>query len=157
VTVKVPPRGTQGVRFPRFPSWLARVFSRLQAQGFRRRRGGRTQGGVDAILLHSIGARSGEPRSALLGFLPDGPDSWLIIASLAGAARNPAWLYNLAHNPRAAIEFGDGRRVEVAAETLEGADLEATWTRIARDAPEYANYLSKTDRPIPVLRLRRVG
>jgi len=155
VTVKVPPRGTHGVPFPKFPSPLARLFSRFQARGFRRGRGGHTQGGVEAILLHTVGARSGEPRTALLGYLTESPDSWLIIASLGGAARNPGWLYNLAQDPQATIEFGDGRRVEVAAETLEGAELEAAWTKIAREAPEYTKYHSKTDRPIPVLRLRR--
>ncbi|TME10985.1 MAG: nitroreductase family deazaflavin-dependent oxidoreductase [Chloroflexi bacterium] len=157
MTVKVPPRGTHGVPFPKFPSPLARLFSRLQARGFRRSRGGHTQGGVDAILLHTVGARSGEPRTALLGYITEMPDSWLVIASLAGAARNPGWLHNLAHDPQATIEFGDGRRVEVRAETLEGADLEAAWTRIAREAPEYKKYESKTDRPIPVIRLRKAA
>jgi deazaflavin-dependent oxidoreductase (nitroreductase family) len=154
VAVNVPPRGTRGVPFPRFPAWLPRIFSRLQARGFRRSHGGRTQGGIAAILLHTTGARSGEPRSALLGFLPEGEDSWLVIASLAGAARNPSWLYNLAHDPHATVEFGDGRRVEVVARTLEAAELEAAWQRIGREAPEYAGYLSKTDRAIPVVRLQ---
>lgn len=154
MAVKVPPRGTRGVRFPKLPSWLTRAFSRLQARGFRRSRGGRTQGGVAAILLHTVGARSGEPRSALLGYLPEGSDGWLVIASLAGAARNPSWLYNLAHDPHATIEFGDGRRVDVLAQTLEGADLDAAWQRVGGDAPEYAAYLSKTDRAIPIVRLR---
>ena len=47
----------------------------------------------------------------------------------------------------------DGRRVQVVARTLEGQELDAAWTRIAREAPEYAAYLSKTDRAIPVVRL----
>jgi deazaflavin-dependent oxidoreductase (nitroreductase family) len=157
VAVHVPPRGTRGVPFPKFPTWLARAFSRFQARGFRRSHGGHTQGGVAAILLHTIGARSGEPRTALLGYIAEGPTSWLIVASLGGAARNPAWLYNLAHDPRATIEFGDGRRVAVTAESLEGGELEAAWARIAHEAPEYTKYESKTDRPIPVLRLREAA
>ena len=157
MAVQVPPRGTRGVPFPKLPSLLTRLFSRLQAGGFRRSHGGRTQGGVAAILLHTIGARSGEPRSALLGYLPDGPGRWLVIASLAGAARNPGWLFNLAKNPRATIEFGDGRRVKVTAQTLDGEELEAAWRRIAREAPEYAGYLSKTDRAIPVVRLEQTS
>jgi len=132
---------------------MTRLFSRLQAGSFRRQHGGSSQGGVPALLLHTTGARSGEPRTAVLGFLPDGPGGWLVIASLAGAARNPSWLYNLAKDPRATIEFGDGRRVAVTARTLAGAELDAAWSRIGQDAPEYAAYLSKTDRPIPVVRL----
>ena len=157
MAVQVPPRGTRGVAFPRFPSRLARLFSRLQAGVFRRHHGGGTQGGVSAILLHTTGARTGEPRSAVLGHLAAGPGSWLVIASLAGAARNPSWLYNLARDPHATIEFGDGRRVDVVARTLEAEELEAAWRRIAREAPEYAAYLSKTDRVIPVVRLQEAS
>jgi deazaflavin-dependent oxidoreductase (nitroreductase family) len=124
---------------------------------FRRRRGGATQGGVAALLLHTTGARSGERRTALLGFLPDGPGGWLVIASLAGAARTPSWLYNLAKYPRATVELGDGRHVPVVARTLEGDELDSAWIRIAREAPEYAAYLSKTDRVIPVLRLEEAA
>jgi deazaflavin-dependent oxidoreductase (nitroreductase family) len=153
VAVKVPPPGTHGVRFPKLPSAMTRLFSRLQAGMFRRQHGGRTQNGVPALLLHTTGARSGEPRTALLGFLPEGSTGWLVMASLAGAARNPSWLYNLAKNPRAAIEFGDGRQVPVIARTLDGDELDAAWARIGRDAPEYAAYLSKTDRSIAVVRL----
>ena len=157
MAVKVPSRGTKGLPFPKLPSVLARFFSRLQARMFRRQGGGRTQGGLAGLLLHTTGARSGEPRSALLGFLPDEPDGWLVIASLAGAARNPSWLFNLASDPRATVEFGDGRRVPVVARTLEGQELEAAWTRIAREAPEYVRYLSKTDRAIPVVRLEEAS
>jgi deazaflavin-dependent oxidoreductase (nitroreductase family) len=74
----------------------------------------------------------------MLGYLEEGPGSWLVIASLAGAPRNPGWLHNLAKHPEATVEFGDGRRVPVLAETLHGPDLEEAWRRIATDAPEYA-------------------
>ncbi|TMD25495.1 MAG: DUF385 domain-containing protein [Chloroflexi bacterium] len=57
--------------------------------------------------------------------------------------------------PEATIELADGRRVPVRAESLEGHDLEGAWARIANEAPEYAKYRTKTDREIPVLRLRQ--
>lgn len=155
MTVRVPRRGTHGVAFPKFPGWLATFFSRLQLRGFRRRGGGRTGGGIHSFILETVGARSGEKRTALLGYLEESPTSWLIIASLAGTARNPAWLHNLAKQPEATIEFGDGRRVDVVAETLHGPDLDAAWERIGREAPEYVRYRSKTDREIPVLRLSK--
>jgi deazaflavin-dependent oxidoreductase (nitroreductase family) len=154
VSVKVPPAGTHGTPFPKFPGWLARLMSRLQLRRYRGR-GGYTQGGVHALVLETTGARTGEPRTAMLGYLEQSADSWLVIASLAGASRHPAWLHNLASHPDATIEFGDGRRVPVRAETLDGPDLEAAWQQIAVDAPEYAKYRTKTDRQIPVVRLRR--
>lgn len=127
----------------------------MQLRAFRRRRGAKTGDGLHALILETVGARSGEPRTAALGYLEEPQDSWLVIASLVGAARNPGWLYNLAKNPEATIEFGDGRRVPVRAETLDGEELKAAWARIAVEATEYAKYRTKTDREISVIRLRR--
>jgi len=155
MSIRVPPRGTRGVMFPKLPTWLASFFSRLQRSQFRRKRGGKTGGGVQSLILETTGARTGETRYAMLGFLEESAASWLIIASLAGTARNPGWLHNLAKNPDARVEFGDGRRVAVVAATLHGPDLEEAWKRIGADAPEYVKYRSKTDRDIPVLRLRQ--
>ena len=154
MTIRIPERGTRGVPFPKLPSFLARAYSRFQLRGFRRGGGGRTQGGVQALILHTTGARSGEPRTAMLGFIEEGPGAWLVVASLAGAARNPGWLYNLAKQPNAVVELGDGRRVDVVAETLTAEELDAAWRRFEADAPEYVGYLSKTDRAMPIVRLR---
>jgi deazaflavin-dependent oxidoreductase (nitroreductase family) len=150
MAVKVPPAGTRGTRFPRV---LARLGNRFMLGQFRRG-GARTQGGLPALLLETTGAKSGETRHAVLGYLEDGPDAWLVIAALAGAARHPAWMYNLARQPDAVVEFKGGRRVDVRAETLEGDQLAAAWARIGVDAPEFVGYRSKTDRELPVVRLR---
>ena len=120
-----------------------------------RRGGARTQGGVDTLLLETVGARSGDPRQAVLGYLAEGDDAWLVIAALAGAARHPAWLHNLAAEPEAIVQFADGHRVDVHADTLEGDDLAAAWERIGKEAPEFVGYRSATDREIPVVRLSR--
>jgi deazaflavin-dependent oxidoreductase (nitroreductase family) len=135
---------------------MARFFSGMQRRSFRRSGGGKTQGGVPTLLLETTGARSGEMRSAMLGFLEDGRGGWLIVASLAGSARNPAWLHNLAKHPAATIELPGGRRVRVSATSLEGQELQAAWQRFSTDAPEYAEYLSVTDRAMAIVRLREV-
>jgi len=157
MSVTVPPAGTRGSRFPRFPGWMARFFSRLQLRSFRTNNGGRTQGGVSTLILETIGAKSGETRYAMLGFLDEAPGSRLVVASLAGSARNPSWLYNLAHNPEATIELADGRRIRASATTLAGPELEAAWRKVSKEAPEYARYLSVTDRVMPIVRLRELG
>jgi deazaflavin-dependent oxidoreductase (nitroreductase family) len=143
------------VPWPHLPTWLVTFVTGLQLRRFRSKGGGSTQGGVRSLILETVGRRSGETRYAMLGYLEESPASWLVIASLGGAARHPAWLYNLAGQPEATVEFGDGRRVDVRAETLDGPELEAAWRTIATDAPEYVKYRSKTDREIPVLRLRQ--
>jgi len=94
-------------------------------------------------------------RRAVLGYLTDGPNAWLVIGSLGGADRNPAWVYNLAAHPDATVVLADGERVAVRAERLSGAELDQAWARVAVEAPEYIGYRSKTDRAIPVIRLQR--
>ena len=157
MSVTVPPPGSRGSRFPKFPGWMARFFGRMQQRSFRKNHGGRTQGGVATLMLETIGARTGEPRVAMLGSLPEGGDAWLVIASLAGSARNPAWLHNLAKHPAATVELPDGRRLRVSATTLAGAELEAAWKRVSAEAPEYAKYLDVTDRAMSIVRLRETG
>jgi deazaflavin-dependent oxidoreductase (nitroreductase family) len=149
MSVTVPPKGTRGVPFPRF---ITRLFSRF-VPGMFRRRPNKTSGGIPTLLLETRGAKSGKPRYAMLGFLEDGPSAWLVMASAIGAKTNPAWLHNLAKEPNATIEFFGGRRIEVDAEPLSGAELEAAWKRLETEAPEYPRYLSKTDRQIAVIRL----
>ena len=151
--MRVPAGGTRGLRLPRV---LARLGNRMMVRKFRRG-GARTQGGIETLLLRTVGAKSGQPREAILGFVPEGDGAWLVIASLAGAARNPAWLHNLAAQPDATVQFEDGRRVDVRAETLHDDELVAAWKRLEREAPEYPKYRTKTDRDLAVVRLRRRG
>ena len=120
-----------------------------------RRGGARTQGGIETLMLETVGGKTGQPRQSVLGFFPDGDDAWLVVASLAGAARNPAWLHNLAAQPEATVQFADGQRVGVLGETLDGADLAAAWQRLELEGPEYPKYRTKTDREIAIVRLRR--
>lgn len=147
--VTVPPKGTRGVPFPRL---LARIGSRF-TPGMFRKRPQKTAGGIQTLLLETRGAKSGKTRYAMLGYFEDGPAAWLVVASVAGASRQPGWLYNLAKDANATIEFFGGRRIGVKAETLSGDVLAAAWKRLEAEAPEYPKYLSRTDREIPIVRL----
>lgn len=83
----------------------------------------------------------------------EGRESWLIVASAAGAANNPAWYHNLSANPERASVVVGGRTVAVVAEELEGAERELAWERISTGWPRFAQYQDKTDRRLPVIRL----
>ncbi len=159
MSVKVPPKGTRGEQGWPMTSEQAVGWSHQQEREFREHGGGRTQGGIPTLLLETVGAKSAARRVAMVGFVEEQPGSWLIIGSMSGMAKHPAWVYNLAKRPEATIEFGDGRRVDVDAKTLDGAELDAAWELIGREAPEYPKYRSQTDREIPVVRLteRRPG
>ena len=74
--------------------------------------GGRILGSYDGnpvLLLHHVGRRSGEPRVTPLLYLPDG-DELVIVASMGGTPKHPAWFHNLKAGPDTEIEVGRERR-----------------------------------------------
>ena len=109
--------------------------------------------GFNALVLITVGRKTGAERRAPVGWFP-GPDgSWLIVASAAGAKGNPAWYYNIAAHPdRVQIEM-NGRRMRVTAEQLHGAERAEAWQQITAAASRFAGYQDKTDRELPVIRL----
>jgi deazaflavin-dependent oxidoreductase (nitroreductase family) len=114
-----------------------------------------TAGGLHAFVVASKGAQSGRTRLAVLGYLEDGPDAWLVIGSKGGAPTDPAWVHNLEVNESAMVVMADGTRVPVRASRLHESEGDRAWERLATEAPEYPAYWSKTNRPIPIIRLRR--
>ena len=114
-----------------------------------------TAGGLHAFVVETTGARSGQLRRAVLGYLEDGPDAWLVMGSKGGAPTNPAWVHNIAANASATIVTADGTRIPVRGERLEGAAEELAWDRLATEAPEFVAYRTRTVRSIPIIRLER--
>ncbi|MFF3559296.1 nitroreductase/quinone reductase family protein [Streptomyces sp. NPDC002574] len=143
------PAGTYGARQP---GSLVRMVNRFTMRLIVRKGGG-TLGKADALVLTTIGRKSGEPRKSPVAWFPGENGSWLIVASANGAARHPAWYLNLAARPdEATIETG-GLKTEVAAEQLQGAERETAWRRIVAARSRYADYATRTDREMPVIRL----
>lgn len=112
--------------------------------------GGNFQG-APLLLLHSIGAKSGQERIHPMMYLADG-DRYLVFASKAGASTNPDWYHNLKANPVASIEVGEAT-VEVEAVDLVGAERTAMYEKQASLYPGFAAYQENTDRIIPVIAL----
>jgi deazaflavin-dependent oxidoreductase (nitroreductase family) len=109
--------------------------------------------GMQALVLTTVGAKSGTPRHTPVAYFSDGPDSWLIVASANGAAKNPAWYYNLAAHPNTVQIQIAGRTVAVSAEQLHGNARQQAWRQITSAADRFAKYEQKTDRELPVIRL----
>ena len=107
--------------------------------------------GAPIVLLHTVGARSGKPRTNIMMYLADG-DRYLVFASNAGADDNPAWYWNLKANPDARIEVGDDI-VDVHATELQGAERDDKYALQAERYPGFAEYQRKTSRTIPVVAL----
>jgi len=141
--------GTRGARQPggRLMLW----FNKLAARRIHRK-GGKMMG-FNALILTTIGRKSGVERTSPVGWFPGENGSWLIVASAAGAPGNPAWYYNIAGHPdRVRIEV-DGRKVAVTAAQLHGAERTQAWEQIIASAPRFAQYQEKTDRELPIIRL----
>jgi deazaflavin-dependent oxidoreductase (nitroreductase family) len=114
---------------------------------------GSKMGGRPLLYLTTVGAKSGERRTAVVMPFPEGDDAWLVVASKGGAASHPAWFYNLAAHPdQVEIEF-EGRKTAVTPQTLSGEERATAWQRIITERPGFAEYETKTDRQIPVIRL----
>jgi deazaflavin-dependent oxidoreductase (nitroreductase family) len=144
------PAGTRGKSMPGVSSPLSKW---INHQILRRGRSKGRMMGMDVLVLHTIGAKSGQPRETLLGWFPDGDNAWLIVASFGGSAKNPAWYHNLAAHPdQVEIEVG-GKKVKVTPVQLSGAEREDAWQRITTANRRYAGYATKTDRELPVIRL----
>lgn len=108
---------------------------------------------MNGLVLTTVGRKSGVARSTPVGWFPGEDGSWLIVASAAGAPKNPAWYYNIAAHPdKVRIELS-GRTVDVVAEQLHGAEREHAWREITSASSRFAQYQDKTDRELPIIRL----
>jgi deazaflavin-dependent oxidoreductase (nitroreductase family) len=109
--------------------------------------------GLYLLRLTTVGARSGQPRRSTLGYFKDADQAWVIIGSAGGAAKNPAWMHNIAKHPDQVWVQMTGPKIRVRPETLKGEQRAAMWKRVVAASPGYAAYESKTDREIPLVRL----
>lgn len=117
-----------------------------------RRKGGKVMG-MDVLILHTVGRRTGQRRETPVTWFPDGYDARLVVAS-GGGSRHPDWYLNLVEHPDgAAIEMHGDDSAPVWPDRLEGGAREQAWQRITADQPRYAKYKSKSDREYPVVRL----
>jgi deazaflavin-dependent oxidoreductase (nitroreductase family) len=112
--------------------------------------------GANLLLLHTTGAKSGQPRvSPLAYFRIDG--KLIIIGSFAGAPVSPAWVHNLRANPAARVEIGAPAGIQafdVTAHELPKAERDELFDKVAAAAPGFAEYQSKTSRVIPLFELQ---
>lgn len=147
---KTPPVGSR--------SW--RMVNRLTDANIAlyRRSGGRIGGRIGrapVLLLHHVGRKTGRERVAPVLFLADG-ERLVIVASVGGAPKHPAWFGNLMAHPETTVEVGR-RRVQVHAREASEVERAEYWPRLLEIYPSYGTYEGRTDRVIPVVLLEPVG
>ena len=101
------------------------------------------------LLLTTTGRKSGKQRTLPLLYLEDG-GRYVVIASVGGAPKHPAWYLNLLANPTATIEVGR-RKLAVSATTASAEERARLWPLAVQMYSGYDDYQAKTSREIPVV------
>ena len=120
-----------------------------------RANGGRVGGpfaGAPLLLLHTVGAKSGQERVNPVMYQAVG-DDLAVFASKAGAPTNPDWYYNLLANPQVHAEIGT-ETVTATARVADPQERDRIWNAQKEAYPGFADYESKTTRQIPVVILQ---
>ena len=123
-----------------------------------RENNGKVPGELEALpglIITTTGAKSGEKRAVPLAYQTiDG--RLVIIASMAGADRNPPWFYSLVKNPEVQVEM-NGESFKATAMVAQGADRTHLYQKVAEALPAFKEYQTRTTRVIPVIELKRIG
>ena len=78
--------------------------------------------------------------------------TYAAVASMAGSATHPAWYRNAIKSP--SVRVYDGKLAhDLQAREVVGEERARWWSRANGVFPSYADYQSRTQRPIPVLLL----
>lgn len=131
--------------------WNQKIIEEFRANGGKV--GGNFEGRT-LLLLHSIGAKSGQERVNPTAYVRDG-ENFVIIASKGGAPTNPDWYYNLVANPLVNIEVGT-ETLQVRARVAEEPERTRLYNKMAEMMPAFNDYKNKTSRKIPVFVLTPV-
>lgn len=139
------------------PRWLIPWLTRLQVFIYELSRGWlmTNSRGMPHIIVRGIRRRSGKKFAVCLPYWVDARGQRIVVASYAGAEKNPSWYHNLKDttaNPTVYVR--DARHVFTArAEVLAGDERERVWAQLVEDRPFYARYQERTGRKIPLVRV----
>jgi deazaflavin-dependent oxidoreductase (nitroreductase family) len=106
---------------------------------------------VDILLLHHLGARSGDARVTPLAHVRDG-ENMIVVGSTGGSPRHPAWYWNLRAHPRVTVEVGT-ETVEVIAGEVPDEEYARLWAMVTEAIPVMLEYQNRTTRRLPIIRL----
>jgi deazaflavin-dependent oxidoreductase (nitroreductase family) len=115
--------------------------------------GGRFEGKT-LLILHTVGAKSGQERINPTAYVRDG-DRLVIIASKGGAPTNPNWFHNIIAHPLVTVEVGT-EKFQAQAEIANEPERTRLFNLMVEMMPGFAEYQQKTTRVIPVITLTRI-
>jgi deazaflavin-dependent oxidoreductase (nitroreductase family) len=132
-------------------AWVARHIRRyVDSDGAK---GHEWRPGVFTLLLTTRGRRTGRWRRTALIYGRDA-DRYVVVASLGGSARHPAWYLNLREHPEVRVQVGP-ERFTATARTATAEEKPRLWAMMASIYPAYEGFQRRTRRDIPVVLLER--
>ncbi|HEV2754742.1 MAG TPA: nitroreductase/quinone reductase family protein [Actinomycetota bacterium] len=142
------------------PRWLVHGAWRVH-RGLYKLSGGRflwttsNKRGWGALRLTTVGRKSGQERSVIVGYLEDGPN--LVLLAMNGWDEgHPAWWLNLRAQPDAVVRLTGQEPQPVHARSVQGQQRDRLWRRWAAVEPKLDGYAStrSTETPVIVLEPR---
>ncbi len=112
-------------------------------------------GGMDVLLLETVGAKTGKNRTTPLAYFTQ-DENWVITASNAGSHHHPAWYYNLRHQSKAVVQVED-EQYRVTAMQADAETKERLWAHLIEKYPNFIAYQQKTNRDIPMFILSKTS
>ena len=152
-------------RAPRLPPpWFKHAFWRAHRAAYRLS-GGRflwtpasSKRGWGALHLTTVGRKSGQERSVILGYLEDGSD--LVTLAMNGWDEgDPAWWLNLQAHPEALVRVSGQQPRPVRARAAQGAERARLWQLWVAIDPQQDAYaaLRSNETPVVVLEPHEVA
>ncbi len=114
------------------------------------------QAGMHHVLIRTIGRKSGNEHKIALPFWRDPDGVRVVVASFAGAEAHPAWFLNLRDrdaNPEVLVRVQGGQFWSVPDILEQGEERDRLWALLLEDRAWYADYQTRTERTIPLVRL----
>ena len=115
--------------------------------------GGRVLGsafGMPAVELHTVGRKSGRPRSTMLTAPVVDGERVVLVASKGGDDRDPDWYRNLVAHPEIELTIA-GQRRPMRARTASTDEKAELWPRVVAAYKGYGGYQRRTERDIPLV------
>ena len=106
--------------------------------------------GMPVVELHTVGRKSGQPRSTMLTAPVIEGDRVVLVASKGGDDRDPDWYRNLMAHPEVELTMG-GRRRPMLARRASAAEKAELWPRVVAAYRGYGTYQGRTERDIPLV------
>lgn len=107
--------------------------------------------GHPLLVMTSTGAKTGQPRRAILTFSRDG-DDFVVAGTAGGSPTDPTWVNNLRDNPEVSVE-AENKRFAATATIVDDATRDRLWQQHVEALPHFVEYPAQVGRVIPMVRL----